>query len=95
MPAEIMPAAAPRPERMPKAAPRLRATKLTASPTTILRQIAAGECQPSVDGSWWFMGVVALAYRAAIVSGNRVADRLMMLLTACSTEYINLQIIIL
>ena len=48
-PAEIIPTVAPRPERMPKAAPRLRATKLTARPTTIFRQMVEGE------GQDWFM----------------------------------------
>ena len=41
IPADIMPAKAPLPERMPKAAPRLSATKLTVNPTMRLRIKAA------------------------------------------------------
>jgi hypothetical protein len=51
-PVEIMPALAPRPERMPKAAPRLRATKLTVRPTTTLRHTSAGDVQDSFIKSY-------------------------------------------
>lgn len=70
MPAEIIPAAAPRPDRIPKAAPRLRATKLTASPTTTLRQIAAAECSGSIDGSPWLTAIAASIGKAAMMGGK-------------------------
>jgi hypothetical protein len=42
IPADTMPAKAPLPERMPKAAPKLSATTLTVNPTMRLRIKAAG-----------------------------------------------------